>query len=221
MSAIETISDTEYQFERLQNLTTDAVLIELLPPVMQSWGGLWIPETANQNKQGFEGALAGSLRQGIVIAAGPGARDIFGVRHALEVFPGEQVSFYYMAELEALRWPTDKFMVVPERFIQCVMRKDGEIVPLHDRIMVERIQSSIIRLRGSFEIPDEYQEAPLQCRVLGIGSGKRTELGTILPLEVEVGQKVLIGKYSGTDMVLGNRPITVLREDEVIGVIEE
>lgn len=220
MSA-ELIHQSTYQFERLRRLTSDAVLIQLLPPVTRTSGGLWIPETANQNKQGFEGAMAGSLRQGIVIKHGPGIIDWFGIAHPLEVSEGDQVSFYYMAELEALRWPNDNFMVVPERFIQCVMRKDGEIVPLHDRVIVARIESSIIQFRGAFEIPEEFQEKPLECRILSVGSGKRTDSGCILPLEVEVGQRVLIGKYSGTDMVLGSRPITVVKEEEIIGILEE
>ncbi len=221
MSTLEQVTESAYQFERLRELASDAVLIGLLPPVTQSPGGLWIPESANQNKQGFEGAMAGSLRQGCVIRTGPGAIDANGVKHPLEVKARDRVSFYYMAELEALRWPDDRFMVVPERFIQCVMRDSGEIVPLHDRVILERIQSSIIRFKGSFMIPEESVQKPLECRVLSVGSGLRTDRGFILPLEVEVGQRVLIGKYSGTDMVLGNRPITVCKEEEIIGVLED
>lgn len=116
---LKTLPDT---ISRLKSLTGDAVLIQILPPPERTRGGLWIPETANQNKSGYEGALAGRLRRGIVIATGPGKVDSRGVLHPMEVQAGDSITFYYLAQYEWLHWPAGgESVIFPERFIQSVI----------------------------------------------------------------------------------------------------
>jgi chaperonin GroES len=91
------------------------------------------------------------------------------------------------------------------------------IRPLHDRVIVERIQEDKI---GSIVIPDTVGEKPVQAKVLAVGPGKRTEDGTLNKLDVKVGDKVLFGKYSGTEVKVGGKDLLVMREEDIMGILE-
>ena len=91
------------------------------------------------------------------------------------------------------------------------------IRPLHDRVIVERIQEEKI---GSIVIPDTVGEKPVQAKVLAVGPGKRTEDGTLNKLDVKVGDKVLFGKYSGTEVKVGGKDLLVMREEDIMGILE-
>lgn len=108
--------------DRLQTLINDAVLLKILPLNDFSDGGLLIPDNAGCKKPGYEGALADRIRQGIVVAVGPGKLNKRGIRVPIEVEVGDRVSFYYMAEYsESLAWPDSEHLIMPERFIQSVI----------------------------------------------------------------------------------------------------
>jgi len=93
------------------------------------------------------------------------------------------------------------------------------IRPLHDRIIVERLEEET-KTAGGIIIPDTAKEKPQQGQVIAVGKGKKTEDGKILPLDVKVGDKILFGKYSGTEIKLDGKEFLMMREDDVLGVIE-
>ncbi len=89
--------------------------------------------------------------------------------------------------------------------------------PLHDRVLLKRIEESE-SVRGGIIIPDSAKEKPQEGEVIAVGNGKRLEDGTVLPLEVKAGDRVLFGKYSGTEIKLEDEEYLILREDEILGI---
>ena len=94
------------------------------------------------------------------------------------------------------------------------------IRPLHDRILAKRLQEQEKTAGGLF-IPDTAKEKPLEAEIIAVGNGKVLEDGKIRPLEVKKGDKVLIGKYSGSEVKLGGEDHIILREDDILAVIEK
>jgi chaperonin GroES len=94
-----------------------------------------------------------------------------------------------------------------------------KITPLKDNIVVKRIEEDEKKV-GSIIIPDTAKEKPMTAEVIAIGSGRVLKDGNKLPLEVKVGDKVLVGKYSGSEVKLDETDYVILREDEVLGIIE-
>jgi chaperonin GroES len=90
--------------------------------------------------------------------------------------------------------------------------------PLHDRVVVRRIEEDE-RTRGGIIIPDTAKEKPQQAEVVAVGSGRILENGTTVPLDVKAGDKVLLGKWSGTDVKIDGGEYLILKEDEILGVI--
>jgi chaperonin GroES len=95
-----------------------------------------------------------------------------------------------------------------------------KLVPLHDRILAKRLAEKD-KTRGGLFIPDDAKEKPLEALVVRVGSGKILETGQTLPLAVKAGDQVLIGKYSGSEVKLDGEDHIILREDEVLGIIEK
>ena len=93
------------------------------------------------------------------------------------------------------------------------------IRPLHDRVIVRRMEEERMSA-GGIVIPDSATEKPIQGEVLAVGKGKIQENGEILPLDVKVGDKVLFGKYSGTEVKVAGDAVLVMREEDILGVIE-
>ena len=93
------------------------------------------------------------------------------------------------------------------------------IRPLHDRIIVVRLEEET-KTAGGLIIPDTAKEKPQQGKVIAAGKGKKTEDGKILPLDVKVGDKILFGKYAGTEIKIEGKEFLMMREDDVLGVIE-
>lgn len=92
--------------------------------------------------------------------------------------------------------------------------------PLHDRVVVKR-QEEERTSPGGIVIPDTAAEKPIRGEVIAVGSGKRLDSGEVRPLDIKVGDKVLFGKFSGTEVKLGDEDVLVMREDDVMAVIEE
>jgi chaperonin GroES len=90
--------------------------------------------------------------------------------------------------------------------------------PLHDRIVIKRIEEKET-MKGGIIIPDTAKEKPQEGEVIAVGKGKR-EKGELVPLDVKVGDRILFGKYSGTEIKLDGEEYLIIREDEVLGVIE-
>ena len=95
-----------------------------------------------------------------------------------------------------------------------------KVRPLHDRIIVERIEESSEQRVGGIIIPDTAKEKPQQGRVVAAGTGKVKDDGKILPLDVRSGDLILFGKYSGQEIKLDGNDYLIMREDEVLGVID-
>jgi chaperonin GroES len=91
--------------------------------------------------------------------------------------------------------------------------------PLHDRILVERIESEE-RTAGGIILPDSAKEKPQQGKIIAVGSGKRTEDGKVIPCELKAGDTILFGKYSGTEIKIEGVEYLIMREDDVLGLVE-
>jgi chaperonin GroES len=94
-----------------------------------------------------------------------------------------------------------------------------QVRPLRDRILVKRLEEQEQRI-GGIIIPDTAKEKPQQAKVVAVGSGRVTDDGKTVPLEVRVGDYVLLGKYSGNDIKLDGEEYLIVREDEVLGVAQ-
>ena len=93
------------------------------------------------------------------------------------------------------------------------------IRPLHDRVILKRMEEETTSA-GGIVIPDSAAEKPIRGEIVAAGTGKRLESGEIIPLDVKVGDTVLFGKYSGTEVKMNGDELLVMREDDIMGVIE-
>ncbi len=91
--------------------------------------------------------------------------------------------------------------------------------PLHDRILIKRVEEKET-VKGGIIIPDTAKEKPQEGEVIAVGNGKKTDEGKVIPLDVKAGDRILFGKYSGTEIKVDNQELLIIREDEVLGVIE-
>jgi chaperonin GroES len=93
-----------------------------------------------------------------------------------------------------------------------------KVRPLHDRLLVRRIEEKE-RARGGIIIPDTAKEKPMEGKVLAVGNGRVLENGKKLALDVKVGDRILFGKYSGTEIKIDGEEVLIVREDEVLAVM--
>jgi len=93
------------------------------------------------------------------------------------------------------------------------------IRPLHDRVVIRRMEEERTSV-GGIMIPDSATEKPIQGEVIAVGKGKILDSGDVRPLDVKVGDRVLFGKYSGTEVKLDGGEVVVMREDDIMGVVE-
>jgi chaperonin GroES len=93
-----------------------------------------------------------------------------------------------------------------------------KVIPLHDRVLLKRSEEQETK-KGGIIIPDTAKEKPLEAEVIEVGKGRVTEDGKVLPLEVKKGDKVLIGKFSGTEVTVGDVEHVIVREEEILAKI--
>lgn len=91
--------------------------------------------------------------------------------------------------------------------------------PLHDRILVRRVEADE-KTKGGIIIPDTAKEKPQEGEVIAVGSGARDESGKLVPLEIGVGDRILFGKWSGTEIKLDGEDLLIMKESDVMGVLE-
>ncbi len=91
--------------------------------------------------------------------------------------------------------------------------------PLHDRVLVRRLEQED-RTAGGIIIPDTAQEKPMEGEIVAVGSGARSEDGTVRPLDVKAGDRILFGKFSGTEVKIDGEELMIMRESDIMGVIE-
>ena len=94
-----------------------------------------------------------------------------------------------------------------------------KIRPLHDRVLVERLEEREVK-KGGIIIPDTAKEKPQEGRVIAVGNGKVSDDGKKLPLDVKNGDKILFGKYSGSEVKLDDKEYLILREEDVLAILE-
>jgi len=94
-----------------------------------------------------------------------------------------------------------------------------KIRPLHDRILVERLEEQEVK-RGGIIIPDTAKEKPQEAKVIAVGNGKVTDEGKKIPLDVKAGDKILFGKYSGSEVKIDEKEYLILREEDVLAILE-
>jgi len=101
-------------------------------------------------------------------------------------------------------------------------RKEKEVMklrPLQDRIIVKRVEEETMTAGGIF-IPETAKEKPQKGEIVAVGNGKKTDDGKVIPIDVKVGEKVLFGKYAGTEIKVEGEEYLIMREDDILGVME-
>jgi chaperonin GroES len=91
--------------------------------------------------------------------------------------------------------------------------------PLHDRVLVRRVKEEE-KTRGGIIIPETAQEKPQEGEIIAVGPGARDEAGKLVPLDVKVGDKILFGKWSGTEVKLDGEELLIMKESDVMGIVE-
>ena len=91
--------------------------------------------------------------------------------------------------------------------------------PMQDRIIVKRVEEETMTAGGIY-IPETAKEKPQKGEIVAVGNGKKTEDGKVIPMDVKVGDKVLFGKYSGTEIKIEGEEFLIMREDDILGVME-
>jgi chaperonin GroES len=94
-----------------------------------------------------------------------------------------------------------------------------KVKPLYDRVLIKRLEANE-KVKGGIIIPDTAKEKPMEGKVVAVGAGKLDDDGKRIPLEVKVGNKILFGKYAGTEIKIDDEEHIILREDEILGIIE-
>ena len=92
--------------------------------------------------------------------------------------------------------------------------------PLHDRVLVERVEQED-RTKGGIIIPDTAQEKPLEGKVISVGGGARNENGQVVALDVKKGDRILFGKWSGTEVKIDGKELLIMKESDIMGIIEK
>jgi len=90
--------------------------------------------------------------------------------------------------------------------------------PLHDRVLVKR-QEQDTKTKGGIIIPDTVQEKPMEGKVIAVGSGARNEDGKVTPLDVKAGDKILFGKWSGTEVTIDGDELIIMKESDIMGIV--
>jgi chaperonin GroES len=98
-------------------------------------------------------------------------------------------------------------------------RETMKIRPLHDRILVERLEEKEVK-KGGIIIPDTAKEKPQEAKVIAVGNGKVGENGKKIPLDVKAGDKILFGKYSGSEVKIDDKEYLILREEDILAILE-
>src|SRR5271169_4094257 len=96
-----------------------------------------------------------------------------------------------------------------------------KIRPLYDRIVVKRIEETAEKTASGLFIPDSAKEKPQEGEVIAVGQGKRNDKGELIALDVKAGDRILFGKYSGSDIKIDGEEFMIMREDEVLGILED
>jgi chaperonin GroES len=95
-----------------------------------------------------------------------------------------------------------------------------KVRPLQDRVLIKRLDEEAEKTKGGLYIPDSAKEKPQQGKVMAVGKGRVNEDGKVTPLDVKTGDKVLFGKYSGSEIKVDGEELLIMREEDILGVVE-
>src|SRR3954449_6611427 len=109
---------------------------------------------------------------------------------------------------------------IPNRSTCSTRRFPMKFRPLHDRVVVKRIDAEE-KTSGGIIIPDTAKEKPSQGEIVAVGPGGRDEAGKLIPIDLKVGERVLFGKWSGTEVKIDNVDLLIMKESDIMGVLEE
>lgn len=99
------------------------------------------------------------------------------------------------------------------------MVKGSKLRPLHDRVLIRRVEEEE-RSKGGIIIPDSAKEKPMEGEIIAVGSGAKNDEGKVFPLDVKVGDRVLYGKWSGTEIKLDGEELLIVKESDIMGIVE-
>src|SRR5437763_2316537 len=122
--------------------------------------------------------------------------------------------------LEGCRGKTAGALSAKDRFQSVTWRIPMKFRPLHDRIVVKRVTADE-KTAGGIIIPDTAQEKPSQGVVVAVGPGGRDEAGKLIPIDIKVGDRVLFGKWSGTEVKIDGQDLLIMKESDIMGIVEE
>ena len=95
-----------------------------------------------------------------------------------------------------------------------------KVRPLQDRVLIKRLEEDTEKTKGGLYIPDSAKEKPQQGKVMAVGKGRILENGKVNPLDVKAGDKILFGKYSGSEIKVDGEDLLIMREEDILGVVE-
>ncbi len=95
-----------------------------------------------------------------------------------------------------------------------------KVRPLADRVLIKRLEDDLEKTKGGLYIPDSAKEKPQQGKVIAVGKGRVSDDGKVTPLDVKAGDRVLFGKYSGSEIKVDGEELLIMREEDILGVVE-
>jgi chaperonin GroES len=95
-----------------------------------------------------------------------------------------------------------------------------KVRPLQDRVLIKRLEDETEKTKGGLYIPDSAKEKPQQGKVMAVGKGRTNDEGKVIPLDVKAGDKILFGKYSGSEIKVDGEELLIMREEDILGVVE-
>ena len=95
-----------------------------------------------------------------------------------------------------------------------------KVRPLQDRVLIKRLEDETEKTKGGLYIPDSAKEKPQQGKVMAVGKGRVNDEGKVIPLDVKAGDKILFGKYSGSEIKVDGEDLLIMREEDILGVVE-
>ena len=95
-----------------------------------------------------------------------------------------------------------------------------KVRPLQDRVLIKRLEDETEKTKGGLYIPDSAKEKPQQGKVMAVGKGRVSDEGKVIPLDVKAGDKILYGKYSGTEIKIDGEDFLIMHQDDILGILE-
>lgn len=201
------------------------VLIRPDPLADVTAGGIHIPENARDQKIDLKTGTVISMGPGMPIINGPHAGERWPMPDGTRSLPdvrGKKVHYYGANDgiVTTLKIDDVEHHVLRDDNLDAFVNDEGELVPLNDRVIVRLVPASRQTSSGLW-LPETSIERKAEGYVVAVGTGKIKYSGAIQPLSVAVGERIMFGKYAGSTMRMNGEELVVIRDEEIIGVVEE